>query len=72
MDFQVHNESESNHDHTSGKDTFGQEKNNNNIAKNPFNRFARDSWRQSLGNQPEMYKWLEAQERQQDKYKQVG
>ncbi|XP_033762104.1 partitioning defective 3 homolog isoform X6 [Pecten maximus] len=39
-------------------------------SKNPFSRFARDSWRQSVGSRPDMYKWLEAQERQQDKYQQ--
>ena len=38
----------------------------------PFSRFARDSWRQSLGNQPNMFRWLEAQERQEDRIKQVG
>ncbi|KAL4222826.1 Partitioning defective 3 [Mactra antiquata] len=36
----------------------------------PFSRFARDSWRQSLGNQPSMFKWLEAQERQEERIKQ--
>ncbi|XP_056007417.1 partitioning defective 3 homolog isoform X5 [Ostrea edulis] len=30
-------------------------------------RFSRDTWRQSLGNRPDMYKWLEAQERQQER-----
>ncbi|XP_060064667.1 partitioning defective 3 homolog [Ylistrum balloti] len=39
-------------------------------SRNPFSRFARDSWRQSVGSRPDMYKWLEAQERQQDKYHQ--
>lgn len=38
----------------------------------PFSRFARDSWRQSVGSRPDMYKWLEAQERQQDHYRQVS
>jgi len=38
----------------------------------PFSRFARDSWRQSLGNQPNMFRWLEAQERQEDRIKHVG
>ncbi|XP_052798357.1 partitioning defective 3 homolog isoform X4 [Mya arenaria] len=37
----------------------------------PFTRFARDSWRQSLGNQPNMFRWLEAQERQEDRIKQT-
>ncbi|XP_021343149.1 partitioning defective 3 homolog isoform X3 [Mizuhopecten yessoensis] len=40
-------------------------------SKNPFSRFARDSWRQSVGSRPDMYKWLEAQERQQDQYPQM-
>ncbi|CAG2206274.1 PARD3 [Mytilus edulis] len=39
----------------------------NPATTNPFNRFARDSWRQSLGNRPDMYKWLVAQEKQQDR-----
>jgi hypothetical protein len=37
----------------------------NSTGSNPFNRFAPDSWRQSLGNRPDMYKWLVAQEKQQ-------
>ncbi|XP_050419284.1 partitioning defective 3 homolog isoform X2 [Patella vulgata] len=36
--------------------------------KNKFNRFSRDSGRQSLSNQPDMFRWLEAQERQGEKY----
>lgn len=44
----------------------------NGEEKNLFNRFARDSWRQSLSNQPNMFKWLDAQERQEDKFNQVG
>ncbi|XP_064613950.1 partitioning defective 3 homolog isoform X2 [Liolophura sinensis] len=42
----------------------------NGEEKNLFNRFARDSWRQSLSNQPNMFKWLEAQGRQEDKFNQ--
>ena len=38
----------------------------NSTGSNPFNRFAPDSWRQSLGNRPDMYKWLVAQEKQQN------
>ena len=37
----------------------------------PFNRFARDSTRQSLANNDSMFKWLEAQQRNEDIY-QVG
>ena len=36
-------------------------------SKPPIGRFSRDTWRQSLGNRPDMYKWLEAQERQQER-----
>ncbi|KAL3831306.1 hypothetical protein ACJMK2_023076 [Sinanodonta woodiana] len=36
--------------------------------KMAFNVFARDACRQSLGNTPSMFKWLEAQERQQEQY----
>lgn len=36
-------------------------------GKAPISRFSRDTWRQSLGNRPDMYKWLEAQERQQER-----
>lgn len=37
------------------------------VRADPFNRFSRDSWRQSLGNRPDMYKWLLAQEKQQER-----
>jgi hypothetical protein len=50
------------------KGTFGQKERE---KTPPFSRFARDSWRQSLGNQPNMFKWLEAQERQEERIKQV-
>ncbi|XP_062570152.1 partitioning defective 3 homolog isoform X4 [Saccostrea cucullata] len=36
-------------------------------GKSSISRFSRDNWRQSLGNRPDMYKWLEAQERQQER-----
>ncbi|XP_045168371.2 partitioning defective 3 homolog isoform X3 [Mercenaria mercenaria] len=49
------------------KGTFGQKERE---KTPPFSRFARDSWRQSLGNQPNMFKWLEAQERQEERIKQ--
>ena len=38
--------------------------------KTPFDRFARDSLRQSLGSN-NMYKWLEAQSNQEARYHQV-
>ncbi|KAK3587877.1 hypothetical protein CHS0354_019766 [Potamilus streckersoni] len=38
--------------------------------KTAFSGFARDAWRQSLGNTPSMFKWLEAQERQQEQHQQ--
>ena len=41
------------------------------LERNPFKRVHQDTWRQSLGNQPNMYKWFEAAERQEDKFKQV-
>lgn len=45
--------------------------NNEVDEKVPFSRFSRDSHRQSLGTRPEMFRWLEAQEKQQDLYNKV-
>ncbi|XP_046564857.1 LOW QUALITY PROTEIN: partitioning defective 3 homolog [Haliotis rubra] len=38
--------------------------------KSPLSRFQRDSKRQSLSNNPDMYRWLEAHDNQQDRLKQ--
>ncbi|XP_067648804.1 partitioning defective 3 homolog isoform X3 [Haliotis asinina] len=38
--------------------------------KSPLSRFQRDSKRQSLSNNPDMYRWLEAHDNQQDSLKQ--
>lgn len=35
-------------------------------------KFFRDPCRQSLGNRPDMFKWFEAQERQEERFKDVS
>ncbi|XP_052094977.1 partitioning defective 3 homolog B-like isoform X6 [Mytilus californianus] len=54
-------------EHSSDETSSPRNGTHNSATTNPFNRFARDSWRQSLGNRPDMYKWLVAQEKQQDR-----
>ncbi|KAK3108784.1 hypothetical protein FSP39_015692 [Pinctada imbricata] len=63
---QLHDQSDS-EDHEVAKEMDG----GGDRTKGSFSRFSRDSWRQSLGNRPDMYKWLEAQERQHDKIQQM-
>ena len=35
-------------------------------------KFCRNPYRQSLGNRPDMFKWFEAQERQEERFKDVS
>ena len=57
--------SDSSDEENSGKSTLEKKK------KALIARFSRDAFRTSLSNRPEMFVWMEAQERQEEKFKQV-
>ena len=59
-------QSDSSDEENSGKSSLDRRK------KALLARFSRNAFRTSLSNRPEMFLWMEAQEKQEKKFKQVG